>query len=1066
MMGSTSRVALALVALLPGARSLAGDPTPDYLPRIDTQEEFLALSVPFDALDRGDRVTKFLLPLDADDDVGPLFHNVGRYPFHHEFLAAVFSDEFPALTIDRYLAMIQNRDTRRFFAGPLIRLETGDGRVYGFDIIAAPDQLPTREEARRVQQALDPLFGLGLVHYAPLDPRAIQDARGWRDVDFPIHVGDGEEDLVYEPYTRGVGYGRIRVLTHEEFLDANESGLITWQDMLVLERAPTDIEGVFAGVLTAERQGPLSHVSIRTNRRGTPNAFVANALAELSGRDGQLVRLEVRQTGWDVRPAAAEEAEDWWEANRPSLPSDPTVDETYARLDSLEDLDLDGETPPVSRYGGKATNLARLGRIFDGEFEEYRESGFAIPMRHYLEFLRTNHIEVDGERRTYEEHLDVLRSSPRFASDSRFRYEALAAFRREARDNGDVSIILLLELIQRVEEIFGSRDTMVRFRSSSNVEDLLEFNGAGLYDSTSACAADHDDDDNEGPSRCDENRPGERTIGRALKRVWTSLWTFRAHEERAYYQIPQDDVAMGILVTRAFLDEEANGVAFTGNPSNPRDRRYVVTSQQGETSVVHPDPGVLPEQVAMIVDRDSGLVLRVDRSQRSSLVEDGVDVLSDAKLGELANVMAKIDRDMPLDLGGHSRDEVLFDLELKVEAGGDLAIKQVRPFLLSQSPPQTPGFRLEIPDDTVLCGLFVEGRPPHDELLAKSRLRLRPGTIELPTDVDVFLGDLIEEIVRGPDRRRAEPTAPGVFHVTTNARGDGTASHTFRFEQDFTIAGEPLHVEINGLTMTSSDGEPDVPTLVLDEEAITRDLFVEAIPSSEASRKMVYSSCTFGSLPPWDVRTTFADGTTLRLTERFRPALAGTAPASVVHADVEIGGEQQETDDYFRLVYTALHHNFHVRYWIVLDPPVALPGVGTVHAIDLREPQSDTGRAARAEYLGASFEPIGGPRVATYWKGPAGDRQPGFRRGDTNADDGVNVSDVVFLLGWLFRATESPACPDAGDFDDDGAAEITDAILILSFLFQGVDLSAPPGPYRCGPDPTNDFLDDCERPCP
>jgi hypothetical protein len=75
---------------------------------------------------------------------------------------------------------------------------------------------------------------------------------------------------------------------------------------------------------------------------------------------------------------------------------------------------------------------------------------------------------------------------------------------------------------RRIEEVFGRAGGMVRFRSSSTMEDLLEFNGAGLYDSTSACAAADLDLDGRGPSHCDPSQPDERGIERALKRVWAS----------------------------------------------------------------------------------------------------------------------------------------------------------------------------------------------------------------------------------------------------------------------------------------------------------------------------------------------------------------------------------------------------------------------------------------------------------------------------------------------------------------------------------------------------------------
>ena len=54
-------------------------------------------------------------------------------------------------------------------------------------------------------------------------------------------------------------------------------------------------------------------------------------------------------------------------------------------------------------------------------------------------------------------------------------------------------------------------------------------------------------------------------MARALKVVWASLWNFRAYEERAFFGgAAGRSSTMGVLVSRAFTDELANGVAFTG----------------------------------------------------------------------------------------------------------------------------------------------------------------------------------------------------------------------------------------------------------------------------------------------------------------------------------------------------------------------------------------------------------------------------------------------------------------------------------------------------------------------
>jgi hypothetical protein len=88
----------------------------------------------------------------------------------------------------------------------------------------------------------------------------------------------------------------------------------------------------------------------------------------------------------------------------------------------------------------------------------------------------------------------------------------------------------------------------------------------------------------------------------------------------------------------------------------------------------------------------------------------------------------------------------------------------------------------------------------------------------------------------------------------------------------------------------------------------------------------------------------------------------------------------------------------------------------------------------------------------------------GFRRGDCDASGGVNITDAIVGLNWLFLSGATPVCEDACDSDDSGGSNITDMILILNFLFlSGVEPS-PPGTSACGTDPVEDSLAACAYP--
>jgi polyhydroxybutyrate depolymerase len=75
-----------------------------------------------------------------------------------------------------------------------------------------------------------------------------------------------------------------------------------------------------------------------------------------------------------------------------------------------------------------------------------------------------------------------------------------------------------------------------------------------------------------------------------------------------------------------------------------------------------------------------------------------------------------------------------------------------------------------------------------------------------------------------------------------------------------------------------------------------------------------------------------------------------------------------------------------------------------------------------------------------------------FIRGDCNDDGRAEMSDAIYLLGYNFLGTATPACMAACDFNGDGMMQgVTDAVHLLTYRF--VAGPAPPGPFpSCGPE--------------
>ena len=83
---------------------------------------------------------------------------------------------------------------------------------------------------------------------------------------------------------------------------------------------------------------------------------------------------------------------------------------------------------------------------------------------------------------------------------------------------------------------------------------------------------------------------------------------------------------------------------------------------------------------------------------------------------------------------------------------------------------------------------------------------------------------------------------------------------------------------------------------------------------------------------------------------------------------------------------------------------------------------------------------------------------PVFRRGDSNSDDSLDLSDPINTLDVLFRGQGKIPCRSAADSNDDGTVDLSDPIHSLGFLFLGGSAPPPPSHLSCGPDPTADAL--------
>ncbi|MDH5671559.1 MAG: lamin tail domain-containing protein [Myxococcales bacterium] len=624
----------------------------DRLRHLRTPADFAALAEGGSAV--GVRSVKFVLDMQAGDVVHLL--SAARYPLHYTFVREVIDgdpalDRCDAAQADAFyqgwVAFSQREyfvtEGRRYLLGTLSHHVGADLHAMEF---TSGDVIPAEQMAYA---------------FFAVAPHLLEPTRYWlraqsgKQVDLmraiegqlPI-VGPNEpfQNLTLQPLTPGVGYGVLRFIPADELSQA-----ALGRDVIVVtDDVPNDIPLV-GGLITEAFQTPLAHVNVLSQARDTPNMALREArdhpdvLAHLD----RFVRLEVGGGGFSLRAAEAVEAEAFWQARGAAGPRvAPRLDTSLRDVIPLADRGLD-ELPAI---GAKAAQLAELARVAAmsscaGGFETPRDAA-AIAIVHSLE-----HYQASGARARLAE----LQADASFRADPEVRAAGLAEVRELVLAH-PVDSQLLASVTEYVATHFG--EARVRFRSSSNTEDLPAFSGAGLYTSTSAAFDDP-----------------ERPIADAMRVVWASLFSARAYDEREYANIDQQQVGMAILLHEAFLSERANGVAVSRNLLDPtRGDAYYMNLQIGEASVTNPAPGVTTEQ---LLYNHSGRLPLLRHQSHSSLTPD--PVMSEAELAELACALGEVHR-YYRPLLDPAQENPWFAMEMEFKRlGGErrLLIKQARP---------------------------------------------------------------------------------------------------------------------------------------------------------------------------------------------------------------------------------------------------------------------------------------------------------------------------------------------------------------------------------------------------
>ncbi|HEX6243296.1 MAG TPA: PEP/pyruvate-binding domain-containing protein [Polyangiales bacterium] len=624
-----------------------------FLDHIGCRKDFdLLASVPLDSNLPGARSVKIVI--DQADQDALYFQNSQRYEIHYQFASSHLSGNGKPLVpaLSEFNQVEYYKPDRRFILGAVTYYE--GPAAWAFEL--SPYDTASADMIGKAMEKLQAkaYFGPALAFHPTSSLVEIEADK------LPASIRQLSTDDIYagtdyQPLTLGKAMGRLHFMRASQL----ETEYVPYRDIVVLDKVPNDIS-VVSGIITQEFQTPLSHINVLSQNRKTPNMGLRNATTnqKLKALDGKWIELSVTASEWNVREVTQAEADAYWEAHRPVPVTLPALDLSVTGLHDVEDV--------VKETGALREDIKKAVPAFGGKTAHYSilantaglpvRKAFAVPVFYYDQFMRTN---------GFYARIDALLDDATFKGDPAVRDAKLAELRADMmKAPVDTQLTSLLKAKLDAEYPM----TNMRFRTSTNSEDLEGFPCAGCYES-------HTGEFNDWADVLD-----------AIRETWASIWLFRTFEERSYYGVEHRSVGMGLLVHQNFPDEEANGVALTGNPfdtSGLEPALYVNVQWGGEAEVVHPPPGITSDEFLYFFDLPNRPITYISRS---NLVDEGETVLSVRQVYELGMALKSIhDRFSPAyGPGAGNNGFYAMDIEFKFDgAKGQtptLFVKQARPY--------------------------------------------------------------------------------------------------------------------------------------------------------------------------------------------------------------------------------------------------------------------------------------------------------------------------------------------------------------------------------------------------
>jgi Pyruvate phosphate dikinase, AMP/ATP-binding domain len=631
---------------------------PDFTQSVGCLEDFTALSsAPLDVSIPGAMAMKTVIDRSESDAL--YFQNSKKYKIHWEFASANLSGngKIPVPALSSFNLTEYYSPNRRFILGSVTYYQ--GPKVWTYEI--SPYDNASFE---MIQLAMDKImaasyFGKDL-YFHPTSQAVEAEAKKLPNSIKVISTDELYAGIDYQPLNFGTSYGRLVITTAKKL----ETEYVGFRDIVVLDEVPNDIS-VVSGIITQQFQTPLSHINVLSQNRGTPNMALrgAHTNAELLKLDGKWVKFSVGSSKYSVEEVTQAEADTWWDAHRPAAVGVPKMDLDVKEFRNVQDiLDTTGTTwaaaikKSIPAFGGKTTHFSAFPHMDTSKIKHPK--AFGIPVYFYWQFMEQNH---------FNDTLAAMLADEKFQGDPAFRDARLKSL-RSAMKAAPVDSAFEANLMAKLAAYLPGI-TRIRFRSSTNAEDLEGFTGAGLYDSKTGGI----------------NDPADPILG-AVKEVWASVWYFRAFEERSYRNIDHKSVGMALLCHGAFPEEEANGVAITANPFDPSglEPGFYINVQVGNNLVVSPDASMRADQFIYHFDMPGQPIVFI---ANSSLTPTGTTVLTTAQTYSLGVALKEIHRFFQPIYGKDASAWFAMDTEFKLDQlPGDpngqpvIQMKQARPY--------------------------------------------------------------------------------------------------------------------------------------------------------------------------------------------------------------------------------------------------------------------------------------------------------------------------------------------------------------------------------------------------